>query len=305
MVSEPEKHLCIYCQQEAHYQFKNGKWCCSKNHINCPVVKTRQKESLHTHADIGVQIQHKSLNLPYICAYCGSAANYQLKNRKWCCQPSSTACPTLRKKNSESIQHLYQIGQLDQQKNIRNRTKESFQRQGWSKGKTKFTDERLKARGEKMMQLYREGKITPSWIGKKHTPEEIDKIVYGMSHFQCKKNTKGFKRGWYKGFWCDSSWELAFVMFNLDHQIKFERNHQGFKYFYNNVWKRFYPDFILNGQYIEIKGYLNDMTKAKIDCFPKDLTLKILVKKDMQKYIDYAYQTYGFNFWTLLTDKEN
>jgi hypothetical protein len=35
--------LCDYgCGQEAKYPFKNGKWCCSKNHTQCP---TKRKES--------------------------------------------------------------------------------------------------------------------------------------------------------------------------------------------------------------------------------------------------------------------
>ena len=31
-------HICEYgCGQEAAYQFKNGKWCCSKSYASCPV----------------------------------------------------------------------------------------------------------------------------------------------------------------------------------------------------------------------------------------------------------------------------
>lgn len=32
------------------------------------------------------------------------------------------------------------------------------------------------------------------------------------------------KRGWYKGYYCDSSWELAWVIYNLDHGNQFKRN---------------------------------------------------------------------------------
>ncbi|MFW9871751.1 MAG: NUMOD3 domain-containing DNA-binding protein [Candidatus Thorarchaeota archaeon] len=39
--------LCDYgCGQKAKYQFKNDKWCCSKNHISCPI--TRKKVSNNT-----------------------------------------------------------------------------------------------------------------------------------------------------------------------------------------------------------------------------------------------------------------
>ena len=39
-------------------------------------------------------------------------------------------------------------------------------------------------------------------------------------------------KGWYKGFWCDSSWELAYVIYNLDHGIEFRRNTEKFEYEY-------------------------------------------------------------------------
>jgi len=36
-------NLCDYgCGQEAKYQFKNGKWCCSKNVSQCPVIRKKQ-----------------------------------------------------------------------------------------------------------------------------------------------------------------------------------------------------------------------------------------------------------------------
>ena len=94
-------------------------------------------------------------------------------------------------------------------------------------------------------------------------------------------------------------------MYNLDHDIEFERNIQGFNYWYNKDFKRFYPDFIINGEYIEIKGYKSEVTEAKIQWFPKDLTLNVLYKKDMESYLKYAIETYGIDFWQLLTDKED
>jgi len=34
--------LCYYgCGQEAKYQFKNGKWCCSKYYVQCPVIREK------------------------------------------------------------------------------------------------------------------------------------------------------------------------------------------------------------------------------------------------------------------------
>ena len=44
------------------------------------------------------------------------------------------------------------------------------------------------------------------------------------------------------------------------------------------------------------------MTDAKIQWFPKDLVLKVYYKEDMDIYLKYAIETYGIDFWKLLTD---
>jgi hypothetical protein len=39
--------ICDYgCGQEAKYQFKNGKWCCSKNTNYCPQIKKKHQEAV-------------------------------------------------------------------------------------------------------------------------------------------------------------------------------------------------------------------------------------------------------------------
>lgn len=103
------------------------------------------------------------------------------------------------------------------------------------------------------------------------------------------------KKGWYKGYWCDSSWELAFVIYNLEHGIKFERNKQGFEYVFNGEKHKFYPDFILeDGTYVEIKGYMSDKNIEKIDSFSKKIV--VLDKNKIKQYIIYVEDKYGKNF---------
>lgn len=89
-------------------------------------------------------------------------------------------------------------------------------------------------------------------------------------------------RGWYKGYWCDSSWELAFVIYNLEHNIKFERNTTGYEYVYDGITRKYFPDFYMNDldsiyrmQYIarnivKRKVKKSDGKKVKINLtFPK------------------------------------
>ena len=106
-------------------------------------------------------------------------------------------------------------------------------------------------------------------------------------------------KGWYKGFWCDSTWELAWVIFNIDHEIKFERNHTGFIYIYGGKQHLYFPDFKIEDSYVEIKGRrsykdLDELTKEKINQFTG--SLKVLMEDDMKTFLEYARNKHGINF---------
>ena len=102
------------------------------------------------------------------------------------------------------------------------------------------------------------------------------------------------KSGWYRGYWCDSSWELAFVIYNLENNIEFKRNRKGFKYIYEGNEYRYYPDFIIDNEYYEIKGYIDKKNEAKISQFQDKL--HILKKEEMKLYLDYTINKYGKDF---------
>ena len=104
---------------------------------------------------------------------------------------------------------------------------------------------------------------------------------------------KKYKSGWYKGFHCDSSWELAFVMYHLDHNLYIKRNKQFRTYVYNNKQYKYYPDFITENGIIEIKGYTSEKWEAKITQNPD---IKVLYRNDMKVYLDYVIDKYGKDF---------
>ena len=132
----------------------------------------------------------------------------------------------------------------------------------------------------------------------KWSTERKLKQAGAKSNIVRKKSHNHYKQGWYKGYWCDSSWELAFVMYNIDHDIKLERNTKSFEYNYKNAKHLYYPDFILeDGNYVEIKGFLNERDKAKIDSFSNKLL--VLDKNSIQKYLNYVIFTYGNKFYEL------
>lgn len=106
------------------------------------------------------------------------------------------------------------------------------------------------------------------------------------------------KSGWYKGYWCDSSYELAWVIYQLDHNIPFERNKKKYKYTWKNKDFYYIPDFIQNNKLVEIKGFCNSQTKEKLNSI-KDIDLIVLYKKDLTKEFEYVELKYGKNFITL------
>jgi endogenous inhibitor of DNA gyrase (YacG/DUF329 family) len=127
---------------------------------------------------------------------------------------------------------------------------------------------------------------------------KVNGLLKGKRGGYREKGGRG-KQGWYKGYYCNSSWELAWVIFNLEHNIKFKRNTEGFPYKFNNNNYNFYPDFILEStnEYFEIKGYLDNKNKAKINSFP--FNLNVIDKYKIKMYIDYVTSKYGKDFINL------
>lgn len=133
--------------------------------------------------------------------------------------------------------------------------------------------------------------------GRKHSEESKKKMseaLKGKSGGVRKGGGRG-KSGWYKGYWCDSSWELAYVIYNIEHGIKFERNKQGFEYEFEGDIFRYYPDFLMeDGSYTEVKGYMDKKNEAKHQQFKG--ILNVLEKDEVKPYLDYVINKYGDDF---------
>ena len=121
-------------------------------------------------------------------------------------------------------------------------------------------------------------------------------------HSECSKKTSGGirkgssrgKSGWYKGYWCDSSYELAYLIYNLDHNIKIERNSKGYEYTFNNEKHIFYPDFRVDNNLVEIKNYRSELTEIKLKSV--DEKIEIYYKDTIKPYLEYVKNKYGENF---------
>lgn len=106
------------------------------------------------------------------------------------------------------------------------------------------------------------------------------------------------RHGKYKGYYYQSSWELAYIMYNIDNSIKFERNtKEKFPYKYGDKMYNYYPDFKLDeNTFVEIKGYYTSRVREKLKSLPKNKRLIIIDRTSISKYINYATEMYGKDF---------
>lgn len=101
------------------------------------------------------------------------------------------------------------------------------------------------------------------------------------------------KKGWYKGFFCDSSYELAYLIYCLDHNIDIKRNTEKRQYEWQGITKNYIPDFIVNGDVVEIKGYKSEQWEAKLKANPD---IKVLYSNDLKEVFEYVNKVYGKDF---------
>lgn len=151
------------------------------------------------------------------------------------------------------------------------------------------------------------------------------KLKYGEFHpmkndeikEKCMKNrTRSYL---YEGISFDSSPELAMYIFLKDHKMQFKyQPHASFTFEHNSEKHTYFPDFEINGKYIELKGNqflkedgtwqcpydhsLDALYEAKHQCLLKN-EIQIMYFNDYKKYLDYIDEKYGKNFLNQFSSK--
>lgn len=227
-----------------------------------------------------------------ICSYgCGKEAKYFFKTGNGCCEKSPNSCEGKKNKDSEKKKGKFK-GTPYWSLPENQRTLPIIP---WNKGKIGvYTEEHRKKISDSLKGIATGKASTP--IKEAERKEKISETMKKnpLSGGLRKGSGKG-KKGKYKGYWCDSSWELAFVIYNIDNNIKFERNKIGYEYLYKGKKHKYYPDYIISNVLHEIKGYETDKDKEKYKGV-KDISLKILYKKDIQHMINYVTSKYGNDY---------
>lgn len=141
--------------------------------------------------------------------------------------------------------------------------------------------------------------------------KEVQTELYGGMGYNSTYQGDLFHKYLYDNVYFDSSWELIYYIYCKEHNmninrlwntIKFEYEYEGETYFY-------YPDFLCDGEYIEIKGdhFFRDgkmqnpfnhkedgRYEAKHQCMLKN-NVKILTYVDLENCFKYVKQKYGNN----------
>lgn len=210
-----------------------------------------------------------------------------------------TTCPICRKdiRNCNFNKHFEKCKDISLRKKVEKvpRTGENapfYRHTPWNKGLTKETDERIMKSSQKRKQFYKSHH--GSFYGKSHKEETKKKISDSMTEYnhanQCRNlHSKG---GWYNGIYFMSTWELAYYLYQVDNGQIIHRCYDRFEYLYNGSHHFYTPDFIVNGQYIEIKGREVPVDRIKYDSVQNLVVLRYCDIKDMIKYVK---QKFGVN----------
>lgn len=189
-------------------------------------------------------------------------------------------------KKSEKFQINNQLGLIKREKNRLKENNKQIKYKKISKNKIKLIYEYIcKTCGKKFTNLDNRNinsKIYCSQECKhKYLSEHTGGYRMGSGHS---------KSGWYKGIRCDSTWELAFLIYYLDNNLYIERCNEQRKYIWKGKEHIYYPDFITDKGIIEIKGYITDQSEEKRKQNPDIINI---FKEDIQFYLDYIQNKYG------------
>lgn len=111
----------------------------------------------------------------------------------------------------------------------------------------------------------------------------------------------------------DSSWEVAFYIYNKDKNILIERNIEPLEYYFNEEKHLYFPDFKIGDNYFEVKGeqFLSRDNNGNITGFRNafgennqeqliskyncilEHKVEIIDKFKIKQYLDYIAATYG------------
>lgn len=131
--------------------------------------------------------------------------------------------------------------------------------------------------------------------------QKISNALKGNTNWKFNKKHGNAKQGWYKNIHCDSTWELAYLVYHIENNLYIERCKKYFDFIWKNTHHKYIPDFITDEGIIEIKGRKSVKSLEKENQFPN---IKVIDETLIKPYLEYVINKYGKEFWKILYDDE-
>ena len=285
-IDKKEQHGLYISYLKKYYTVLKNDWICKE----CD-IKISSKREMHAISckGFGTRRSPKRVVIPVDkkCDMgCGCPALFLYKNGKSYCCKLGAKCPVKVEKDSKKKIGINPFLNKEHPRGM-------LGKRPFNKGLTKETSLIV---AKSVLKLKETNEAGLGWLGKSHTQETKDKLSLiakkqGLGGF-VKCSGRG-KKGWYNGIFCDSSWELAFLIYHLDNNIKIERCTEVRKYEFNGAIKKYYPDFVVKEKIYEIKGYKSAQWEAK-HRFNSDVIC--VFKEGIQPYLNYVINKYGKDF---------
>lgn len=102
------------------------------------------------------------------------------------------------------------------------------------------------------------------------------------------------KSGYYNNIFMGSTYELVYYIYQTDHGVSVERNKCKFEYEYEGKKYTYLPDFVVDGKYIEIKGYHTPIVDIKVQAVKNaGKTINVVYFEDLEPMMTYVDKKFG------------
>lgn len=102
------------------------------------------------------------------------------------------------------------------------------------------------------------------------------------------------KSGYYNDIFMGSTYELVYYIYQIDHGINVQRNEDKFEYQWEGKTHTYLPDFIVDGKYIEIKGYHTPIVDVKTSAVENaGFAIEVIYLKDLEPMMLYVDKKYN------------
>ena len=234
------------------------------------------------------------------CKYCGKQCKSlnSLKQHEIRCKenPNHIKCNGQHQPRKFNNLGRVWINNINENKFIKQEELDLYLKNGWIKG----INSQLKE------------KIKKSHIGKSsgkckdpqkelERKQKISNSMKGNKNWMFNKKHGNAKQGWYNKIHCDSTWELAFLVYYVEHNLNIKRCDIKYNFNWEDSIHKYIPDFITDEGIIEIKGRKSKKSLEKEKQFPN---VKVIDEYLIKPYLDYVINKYGEEFWKILYENK-